>query len=505
MAEEQATSAIGINKAALWVLIGGLLPAAVSTVSYFLMVADAESNRFFSLILLLIPSLLTCAGVVTLLEVRQSSGRLVIGIGIFEVLKNILILLYACAVEKKMTPLELPALSSTALLAAISLVYLVFRLTAWGMRDVDANSTSAKADTKTRKEQARDAVVQQLIRHRFLAVGGLLVAFLDLAIFLSLSIAFHNLSTGQLALQRKVAKIEKSSVPATALASAGLPETERQYVFLFREGSASLQCSSVIDVTNIGESFWSDPPAARYEFLQARTDLVRKECASERAQISWNLVELHSLQSDLDSLYKRAGSERYRAVVLAHASEEAPQVGFGSNYELSRARAEQIQATVETMMAKIQRRSGNGHSPLNLEWLLLPVSSEKTFLLPERHVKRKQIKEVRPRVEHQLSAEIEILQIPKHLTALQADNLAPFDPNAKPYHVELLDYLYFVVGSAGYGDLMPTTGYIQFVVCIAKVFECFFLVIAFNVILTLRPEPLKQVARAQAGEDEPKA
>jgi len=60
------------------------------------------------------------------------------------------------------------------------------------------------------------------------------------------------------------------------------------------------------------------------------------------------------------------------------------------------------------------------------------------------------------------------------------------DPDEKGRKLDLLDYVYFVVGTAGYGDLLPASEFVQFIVCVARLFELFFIVVAFHVILALR-------------------
>jgi len=226
--------------------------------------------------------------------------------------------------------------------------------------------------------------------------------------------------------------------------------------------------------------------------------LAPSGCQDEIQEIAWNVNELRTIKATLGRLYEQDSFDRYRALVISHATKDEPRSGFGSNYEISRARAEQTEELIESFLVHMQDDDKSvQHAPLNIEWLLLPAGSGTRSLFASNAVELGRLMEEKS-LNHNLSVELELVRIPRHLTALQRRAFPPSGQLSETRNLTLLDYLYFMITTAGYGDLMPATGFVEFVASIANIFELFFLVVAFNVILAFRREPIFRPAPATA-------
>jgi hypothetical protein len=467
-----------VNKWAIAVLLGATVSIVAPVLFYY--VKTTEPDRFWALVILAISPALIAAGAYSLIQVEQPPRMLMVVVGASEFAKGLLLFGYTYELAHERSPLAI-ILAGAALCAALILVSTVFWLTTRIMRytvEVDTFHNDLSAE--------HHEVVEQILRHRLVSIGAVLVGFLQVAVFLALALAFHDLAMGRGALHRVVQKLKiaipdpAALTPSPQTAEAGKSSEPNVYLFSFAEGSASLQCSSKgIDPLNLdGDEFYGNPvQAKRIDYLRPK---VPGPCQSELPQMAWNFREIHALRKWLADLYKDKPFERYRGVVVAHATKDPPQSEFVSNYEISSARAEQVQAIIESMTASLQRESKMTRAPFNLEWLLLPAGHGETSLLGDKHQKLDELEAAG--LNRYLVAEVEVLQIPRHLTTLQAQTLLPDD------RTELLDYLYFMIAAAGYGDVIPTTGFAQFLICISKIFECFFVIVAFNVILALRRE-----------------
>jgi hypothetical protein len=65
---------------------------------------------------------------------------------------------------------------------------------------------------------------------------------------------------------------------------------------------------------------------------------------------------------------------------------------------------------------------------------------------------------------------------------------AALKPSFDTSALEMVDYVYFTIytiSTTGYGDIIPVTGYAKFIVSLTSLFEVFFLVIFFNILLSI--------------------
>ena len=179
--------------------------------------------------------------------------------------------------------------------------------------------------------------------------------------------------------------------------------------------------------------------------------------------------------------------EHIRLTLIGHANEvriKEDQIHiYRSNYELSQARAHAVHfALIEKleiyMKEEKKKNLDNSSSEYkkrwhNIEWFLIPVSNEKRFL-----------EEPKEKPEW-LSVEVSITPIHEHLTQLQMKAITKSVPESPT--LELLDYVYFTIytiTTTGYGDIIPVTGLAKFIASLANLFEVFFFVIFFNVLLS---------------------
>jgi hypothetical protein len=367
------------------------------------------------------------------------------------------------------------ALAILSLLFACALVGLVFRLTSLlvAIHAEDAPNSRARPPWL-------DGMIHQLHQHRFFSICAILVASLHLMLFLALSVAFHDRATGGVSFERAVHRNDLSSAAAT---------TERQaaadpiHTFAFSLGSTSLRCAEAAGNLLLDPRFYAERTDNEWRVDQLKHADMPAECTNELREAAWNAAEMHDLQTDLRAIYARSAFERYRVVVVSHATDSKPNFGFASNYEMSRARAEQVQALIETVFAKLRHEDAS-RPPLNVEWQLMPSGTGNMYLSGMSSPDTRRLATAGlPRA---LATEVQFTGIPDHLTALQRQSLERQNGHGATPELQLLDYLYFMITNAAGSDLAPASGYVQFVSALGHSFQFFLLVVAFNVILAFR-------------------
>ena len=192
---------------------------------------------------------------------------------------------------------------------------------------------------------------------------------------------------------------------------------------------------------------------------------------------------MHKLRSDFLAIYGRSAFDRYRIAVVSHATDNKPNSGFASNYEMSRARAEQVQALVETIFAKLRAEDAT-RPPLNVEWQIMPSGTGNMYLSATSSPDARRL--YTAGLSRALTTEVQLTRIPDHLTKLQRESLERQNGHGATPELQLLDYLYFTITNASGSDLAPASSFVQFVSAAAHIFQLFLLVVAFNVILAFR-------------------
>jgi hypothetical protein len=225
---------------------------------------------------------------------------------------------------------------------------------------------------------------------------------------------------------------------------------------------------------------------------------------------------------------------RVRVTLLGHTDSEPVPVRVGessttryllssylSNYELSQARAQNVQYEV------LQRLRDKPRDLENIQWVIYPTADEPlvqvnhgvlasvatgTQLDRYRQDEKRYMKEINDRLppveKRVVIATIETIQERpvvlgpdqlRGITEAQGEQLGElqnikrwqerYAEDNKPKELRLMDYVYFsiyTITTTGYGDIVPNTAYAKFVTSVANLFEVIFLVVFFNAILSLK-------------------
>jgi hypothetical protein len=176
-------------------------------------------------------------------------------------------------------------------------------------------------------------------------------------------------------------------------------------------------------------------------------------------------------------------------VTLTGRANEKPVTGsaYQSNYELSQARAQNVG------YALMQRLSEAGNNQWrNLEYVIIPASNEPdevplaSMINPDKGDDQRLLE-----VNNNKIVEVRVDSVSNDPTALQMQSMNATTRSAEYRSLDLIDYIYFAnytITTTGYGDIMPATPYAKFVCSLANIFEVFFLVVFFNLLLSLRNE-----------------
>lgn len=477
-----------LNKAALTMLLTAFLTAAGP---FWYLTRTPRLDGILATGLLILPSVLIVFGAVRLLTIRQQPELLTLGTAAFDVAKNLFVAAYV-QLATNARPSVLYLLAAISLVTAFVLVGLVYRLTSWIML---AHTDDGERAVKL--TPWREGVIGQLRQHRFLSICGLLVADLHLLLFLGLSIAFYDRAVGGVSIERQV---QRPDLPARAAATEGRPATAGLIrTFAFPNGSTSLHCTATASTHAFDTEFYDErnPNKWRIEQLGRSEVLAGSQCDDELDETAWNVPKLQSLKAELTSIYSTAPYDRYRVAVVAHATDSKANTGFSSNYEMSRARAEQVQALVETMLAKL-REEDSARPPLNLEWQIMPSGTGNMYLSGPSSAEAGRLKSAG--LSRALTTELQFTRIPDHLTQLQRESLERNNGRGANPELQLLDYLYFMMTMASANDLAPASGFVQFVSAAGHISQLFLLVVAFNVILAFRRPLLDGEEKREASE-----
>jgi hypothetical protein len=475
-----------LNRAALAMLVGALVTTMIGPFLYW--VRAPRFDTLFAMILLIAPSVLIVFGAVRLLTIRQQPELLTLGTATFDVIKNVFVTVYMFCGFLRADQRHFVA--TMCLLTACVLVGLVYRLTSWIMNaPTEEDGKTAAPLTPWRK-----GVIDQLLQHRFLSICGLLVACLHVTLFLALAIAFHDQATDGTSFERQVHRNDLPSAvegkSSDRQATAGPIRT-----FAFPLGSTSLRCAEAVNDLHFSADFYAESTANGWREDQLKQADMPDECANELRETAWNAVEMHKLKSAIGAIYSESPFDRYRVAIVSHATDNRPQSGFASNYEMSRARAEQVQALIETIFAKL-RDEDPSRPPLNVEWQIMPSGTGNMYLSAASSPAARSLKVAQ--LTRELTTEVQFTLIPDHLTKLQRDVIMRQNGHRAAPELQLLDYLYFTITNASGNDLAPASSFVQFVSAAGHIFQLFLLVVAFNVILAFRRSLIGSNESAQA-------
>jgi hypothetical protein len=480
-----------LNWASLVVVLVTLGLALGATMYYVL--AAHETDVIWASALMLVSSVLILFGALSLIQVEIRPSLLMIAIGVSEIFKNLLWIFYVASLDHPRVLSHATAFSGSALFLAIVMVVAVFQLTAWvlryasdGEKRIDVHDDQA---TKAHEgfSGSGKLVVEQLLENRLHAACGLIVAFLHVAYFMSFAIAFNDLLHDHKTLRRTVPRLTAPPelAPATNDPTSAVrsDELKRVYWFTFSKNSASLACTKNINMRHFPkESPLWDAQTSRDQRLEALQ--LSGDCRDEYERIWWNLVQLRDLREHLRDTLNADAYAGYRFEVVAHATEPSPKGDFSSNYELSLARAQQVKYLLENLISEEDEYQDSHGAAVNAEWILVPVGSGHLALIADSKKVSDAMKA--QGVDAKLAAEFKVTRVPPSLASRHRKWL---DDVSNAGAGNLLDYLYFMIytiTTTGNGDLIPAAGYVQFAAALASIFEVFFIVVVFNVVLALR-------------------
>jgi flagellar motor protein MotB len=304
------------------------------------------------------------------------------------------------------------------------------------------------------KKDQKSNLKPLLQTHSFMVTCFFLTVFTLVAIFLSLSLAFHDQGL-RLRTENKAAGLFAENVAVSYKAQDSPPagdSASQSFRILFEPGSARIR---------IDERFST--------IAKEEIDLV----ASQDQQAAGNTV---NLRESLAEIEKHSALDRVR-VVLEGRSDEKP-VGDGpykSNFELSQARVNQVMAHLLAQLGN----AGQKEWRRNIEWLAL-------YCPDEPGAERLKDGDFSPDPQR-LSVEISVL--PSYGDKFSANNHVD-QPLGR--ELNLLDYTYFgvyAITTTGYGDIIPVTAFAKFIPIVANFVHVFLIGIFFGVLISfLRTE-----------------
>lgn len=192
--------------------------------------------------------------------------------------------------------------------------------------------------------------------------------------------------------------------------------------------------------------------------------------------------------------------QRLRVTVVGHASDKIISRSFGtysSNYELSEHR---VMNAIHELTEFLER--GSHESFINIDWDPLPRSNKGPRLVPRprEDLAIFEDEEARRLLDPELAVEVAIkpvredpawvelrrAKLEHEIAKLHEDiGRLRYDPGRR---LHLLDYMYFsiyTITTTGYGDIIPISGKSKFLASVSNFFEVFFLVVFFNVLLSM--------------------
>jgi len=205
-----------------------------------------EAKPWLVSMLWALSSVMTCAGAWYLLWIHQKRPILTAVVGGFDSLKNLLLIVYMRAAKGTITPKALTISAWISLLLATILVFLTFRLMSGIMKymspkgDVDPKGGGA-ADKSN--NSAWSDIIHQLLAHRFLSAGGLMVFFWKSLCFGPSRSPCHDLACSRQTLRRVIPKLVDNEQPVDnrnqSSASTQADDEKRQvYLLSFTKGAS---------------------------------------------------------------------------------------------------------------------------------------------------------------------------------------------------------------------------------------------------------------------------
>ena len=273
----------------------------------------------------------------------------------------------------------------------------------------------------------------------FLTLIFFFTVFLGVSYLFGLALAFHDKARPPSNPALYMHNLNPLQSSPTPIPTPGTPST---VVFRFTEGFASVPMPRAIE--------------PNYSTITDRNERV----TSKREWLQRSQSNDATLNSMIDEIAEKTKTHARLRVVVVGYSDIARLSGqiYQSNYELAEARAQNVKQLIEEKLSE----KPNDLNWRNIEWTCLSLSNE----LPGSE-KRVEVK----------------------LEPSSEDSSSLLLKGQRPNSLNLLDYVYFAnytITTTGYGDIVPTTPYAKFICSFANIVEVFFLVVFFNVLLSVR-------------------
>lgn len=235
-----------------------------------------------------------------------------------------------------------------------------------------------------------------------------------------------------------------------------------------------------------GPCFYFDTKSAGLEKTPPK-DIKDSNAGDDIAVVRRKRINYNSIEQMVTIVKSMPHTNLVRITLIGRADERPTNAdSYLSNYELSQARTQVVK--YEILKSLLVSEYNNWR---NIEWVLLPLSNE---LASQASPKRESTcleslnstdLKANDRVVESSIESVSDDPTSFHMQQLQAPEVKPLD---------LMDYMYFsiyTITTTGYGDIIPTTPYAKFLTAIANVFEVFFIVGFFNVLISLKKESRK--------------
>jgi hypothetical protein len=232
-----------------------------------------------------------------------------------------------------------------------------------------------------------------------------------------------------------------------------------------------------------GPCFYFDTKSAELEKSPPK-DIKDTNASDDIAVVRRGRINYDSIERLVTRVKSLPPTNLIRITLIGRADERPTNAdSYLSNYELSQARTQVVKYEIQKTLLVSEYNNWR-----NIDWVMLPLSNEQANQSsPKREntcsepLKSKDLK-ANDRVVESSIESVSNDPTSFHMQRLQSPDVRPLD---------LMDYMYFsiyTITTTGYGDIMPTTAYAKFLTALANIFEVFFIVGFFNVLISLKKE-----------------
>ncbi|HEU0144668.1 MAG TPA: ion channel, partial [Nitrososphaera sp.] len=354
------------------------------------------------------------------------------------------------------------------LLIVVAVTYLIMRPTGSGPEEGAKNpGVSGSHSNQPAKTAISDWMTRMkigLMQVPFSALLHFFAIFLGVTYLFGFAFAFHDRS-----------KLDESN------GNPYYKERPPLYSAMLPFRSKAEQAAS--NTSEPGPCFYFDTKSAFLEKAPPK-DIKDTNPSDVIAVMRRKRINYNSIEQIVTRVKSLPPANLIRLTLIGRADERSTnQDSYLSNYELSQART--LMVKDEILKALLLSEYNNWR---NIEWVLLPLSNEQASrAFPQRETSCLEPLNSKDQKDNDRVVESTIEAVSNdptsfHMQQLQAPEVQPLD---------LMDYMYFsiyTITTTGYGDIIPTTAYAKFLTALANIFEVFFIVGFFNVLISLKED-----------------